>query len=347
MELYGKQGRYTAALRQYQICAEMLARELNVEPEPATTALYRQIRALRNAPRGAISEIGRPTPHQSPSQARPPTAPALEQRQITVLCGEISGLDMLAATLEPEELVDIAGKCRRRFAEIIKGLGGHIEQLAGDRFFALFGFPHAHEHSAEQAIRAGITINAELPALHPVGSANLTARVGIATSSVIAGSVKDDAPGAALELIGTAPRVANLLQTIAPPNATLIAGQTKELVKGLFECAPFAASRMSGGALTGAVWQVFGDLRSPTRFRALHWEDQPLFVGRRNRRAGLALAGRQTERRAHSLRYRRTGHWKITACTGASEADCTRAARGAALPVLAHLYRERVSPLHR
>ena len=47
MELYSKQGRYAAALRQYQTCAEVLSRELNVEPEPRTTALYREIRALR------------------------------------------------------------------------------------------------------------------------------------------------------------------------------------------------------------------------------------------------------------------------------------------------------------
>lgn len=34
----------TAALRQYQVCAELLDRELNVEPEPATKALYASIK---------------------------------------------------------------------------------------------------------------------------------------------------------------------------------------------------------------------------------------------------------------------------------------------------------------
>jgi DNA-binding SARP family transcriptional activator len=295
MELYGKQGRYTAALRQYQICAELLARELDVAPETATTTLYRQIRALRNAPRSPISEIGRPAPHQHAGQATSQTAPALEQRQITVLCGEISGLDTLAATLAPEELVEIAVEFRRRCAEIIKSLGGHIEQLAGNRFFALFGFPNAYEHSAEQAIRAGLAINAEWPALHGVSSAKLTARVGIATSSVIAVSVAEDAPGTALELIGTAPSAATFLQTIAPPNAILIAEETKKLVKGLFECAPFAASPVSGSAAAGGAWQVFGVLCSPTRFRALHRDDQPLFVGRDDEIEDLVLLWRKAK----------------------------------------------------
>src|SRR6516164_2736711 len=48
MELYCKQGRHAAALQQYRICAELLTKELGVEPEPATKALYREIREQRN-----------------------------------------------------------------------------------------------------------------------------------------------------------------------------------------------------------------------------------------------------------------------------------------------------------
>lgn len=47
MELYCRQGRRPAALRQYQICAEALARELEIEPDAATKALHRQIHAHR------------------------------------------------------------------------------------------------------------------------------------------------------------------------------------------------------------------------------------------------------------------------------------------------------------
>src|SRR6516164_1305589 len=48
MELYCKQGRHAAALHQYRVCAELLTEELGVEPEPATKALYRDIREQRN-----------------------------------------------------------------------------------------------------------------------------------------------------------------------------------------------------------------------------------------------------------------------------------------------------------
>jgi DNA-binding SARP family transcriptional activator/pimeloyl-ACP methyl ester carboxylesterase len=45
MELYARQGRRPAALRQYQRCAEALRRELGVEPEAATTRRFQEIQS--------------------------------------------------------------------------------------------------------------------------------------------------------------------------------------------------------------------------------------------------------------------------------------------------------------
>jgi TolB-like protein/DNA-binding SARP family transcriptional activator/Flp pilus assembly protein TadD len=50
MQLYVRQGRQDAALRQYELCRERLHRELGVEPEPETEHLYRDIRARRSTP---------------------------------------------------------------------------------------------------------------------------------------------------------------------------------------------------------------------------------------------------------------------------------------------------------
>src|SRR5262245_15880261 len=48
MRLYSRQGRRAAAFRQYQACVQSLQRELGVEPDEPTRALYRQL--LRGAP---------------------------------------------------------------------------------------------------------------------------------------------------------------------------------------------------------------------------------------------------------------------------------------------------------
>jgi DNA-binding SARP family transcriptional activator len=54
MQLYEAEGRPASALRQYQLCAHALRCELDVQPEEATTALYREIRVRRG--RGALSK---------------------------------------------------------------------------------------------------------------------------------------------------------------------------------------------------------------------------------------------------------------------------------------------------
>ena len=51
MQLFARTGRYGDALRQYQICAQALQRELGVEPEPETRRLYQElVRARKSAP---------------------------------------------------------------------------------------------------------------------------------------------------------------------------------------------------------------------------------------------------------------------------------------------------------
>ena len=66
MRLYTRQGRRGAALRQYQLCVAALQREMETEPEPETTALYREV--LRDRP-GAAPRGGRPAQPDTVSAA--------------------------------------------------------------------------------------------------------------------------------------------------------------------------------------------------------------------------------------------------------------------------------------
>ena len=53
MQLYASQGRRAAALRQYQLCVDVLQRELGVEPESRTRAVYRDLLPVAAAARPA------------------------------------------------------------------------------------------------------------------------------------------------------------------------------------------------------------------------------------------------------------------------------------------------------
>jgi TolB-like protein/DNA-binding SARP family transcriptional activator len=60
MRLLHEGGDRAAALRQYQICADVLERELQVEPEAATSALFEQIRKAEPAAAPAAAGASRP-----------------------------------------------------------------------------------------------------------------------------------------------------------------------------------------------------------------------------------------------------------------------------------------------
>ncbi len=87
MALYARSGQRAAAHHQYQVCERVLADELGVEPEPATRALYEQIR------RGAA-------PPQAAAQAPPFDWPEAEQERaptFVVRERELARLDALLA----------------------------------------------------------------------------------------------------------------------------------------------------------------------------------------------------------------------------------------------------------
>src|SRR5215470_12809307 len=62
MRLYAREGRRAAALRQYQLCVDVLQRELSAEPEEATKQVYREL-LPQSSPRLAVSQADS-LPHQ-------------------------------------------------------------------------------------------------------------------------------------------------------------------------------------------------------------------------------------------------------------------------------------------
>jgi len=92
-------------------------------------------------------------------------------------------------------------------------------------------------------------------------TARIHARVGIATGSVVVGDFADEGADLAPVLLGEASRFASLLQSIAEPDAVLIAASTRDLVRGLFEYRAVRRSRPrslpnrsgSGGSLARAT----------------------------------------------------------------------------------------------
>ena len=116
----------------------------------------------------------------------------------------------LASRLDPEDLREIIGAYHR---------------CAADTVTRFDGYQQAHENDAEQALRAGLALVDAVGRLQQ--SDPLRVRIGIATGHVVVGDLITSGEGQERGVVGETPNLAARLQTLAEPNAVVIAPQTR------------------------------------------------------------------------------------------------------------------------
>jgi class 3 adenylate cyclase/predicted ATPase len=199
-----------------------------------------------------------------------------ERRQLTVMACELVGLAGLSTQLDPEDLRDVTATCHRRCTEIIERHRGSVAHCSGDGLLAYFGYPDAHEHDVENAVRAGLTLIESAAQLGAGFEAQLQPRVGIATGLVVVGDLIGEG-SAQQSAVGETPNLAARLQAL---DAVVIAAGTRRLTGDLFEYHDLGAVEVKG--ITGLVraWQVLRPSVVASRFEALRGAALSRLVGR-------------------------------------------------------------------
>jgi class 3 adenylate cyclase len=77
--------------------------------------------------------------------------------------------------------------------DVAARFGGFVAQYLGDGVHVYFGYPAAHEHDAEQAVRAGLAILDAIGALKASSVEALRVRASLATGLVVVGELADAA----------------------------------------------------------------------------------------------------------------------------------------------------------
>ena len=216
----------------------------------------------------------------------------------------------------------------------------------GDGVLVYFGYPHAHEDDAEQAVRAGLALIDAVGELQ--APQRLQVRIGIATGLVVVGDLIGSRLGA-----GAGDRRRNP----EPRGAAASAGRAgrhrdcrehatadRRAVRGR----DLGPQSLKGFAEPQRAWRVLSENRALGRFEALR---SGRHAARRPRRgAGPAASplgageGGQRARRADLRRARRR---QIPPRRGAGGADRRRAAHSAALFLLAAPSGQRAASDHR
>ena len=278
MELYCRQGRHGAALRQYRTCADLLAKELGIEPDATTRALRREILREWNQRQGTTSCADAANPLGDIEIEPPATPRAPERRQVTVLACDLARASSLAARLDPEELQALIAAYQRCCTPIISRSGGAVGRFSGTEILAYFGHPQANEHDVERAVRAGLAL-VEAVSRFDFGSAGpLELRVGVASGPVVVGGFLGN--GADQQgIIGEAAQLASSLERVAAPKTVVIAASTRQLVGNLFDCDDLGRMALNGFSEPIPAWRVRGPSGVDSRFEALRAPTTPL-IGR-------------------------------------------------------------------
>jgi class 3 adenylate cyclase/tetratricopeptide (TPR) repeat protein len=207
------------------------------------------------------------------------TAASAERRQLTVMFCDLVGSTALSARLDPEDLRGIITAYHRCCTELVERNGGFVAKYMGDGVLAYFGYPQAHEHDAERAVRAGLNLVEAVPKLTTTAGSPLQVRMGIATGLVVVGDLIGAGAAQEQAVVGETPNLAARLQALAEPGTVVIAAATRRLTGGLFEYRDLGSVALRGFAENVPAWQVLGAGAAESRFEALRATTTPL-IGR-------------------------------------------------------------------
>jgi len=221
-----------------------------------------------------------PSRGDAPREAASIRRPEAERRQITALSCELVGAATGGDGGDLEDLRDAVEEFQRCISETAGRHEGLVARHFGNNVLILFGYPEAHEHEAEQAIRAGLEMCAAVRALRPAADVAMRCRVGIATGMVIiddrvrVGELRDG------ELVGGTPNLAARLAASARPDTVAVDPATRRLIGNLFDCRELGAIDTDGGSEPMRIWQVLGESVVESRFEALRGPALSPLVGR-------------------------------------------------------------------
>jgi class 3 adenylate cyclase len=156
-------------------------------------------------------------------------ATAKSYESATVLFADFKGFSLLAAKLEPEELIRLLDEAFRAFDEIVTEFKLEKIKTIGDAYMCAGGLPIKDTGHAERMVRAGLKMQ-EYLASNP----HFNARIGIHTGPLVAGVVGKHK--FVYDIWGDTVNQASRLEAAGEVGKVAISYTTKELLGSTFTC---------------------------------------------------------------------------------------------------------------
>ncbi|MDA9496221.1 adenylate/guanylate cyclase domain-containing protein [Bradyrhizobium sp. CCBAU 11357] len=270
---------YEAAFRENEIDDTVLPNLTAEDLKDLGVGIVGHRRKLLDAIAALRAEAGTAAPLSHASWATCKTAKdTAERRQVTVMFSDLVGSTSLSARMDPEDLREIISAYQTCITDTVRRFGGFVAKYMGDGVLIYFGYPQAHEDDAERAVRAGLEAIGAVGALE--FSVPLQTRIGIATGLVVVGDLIGTGSSQEQAIVGETPNLAARLQSVAQPNAVIIAEGTRRLLGNLFELADLGLQELKGIDAPARAWAVLQVSSVESRFEALHGSALTELVGR-------------------------------------------------------------------
>jgi class 3 adenylate cyclase/DNA-binding SARP family transcriptional activator len=219
-----------------------------------------------------------------------------ERRQLTIMvCNLVGGAKPHSTGIDPEDMHDRIVAFHRVAADVVARFGGFVAQYLGDGVVVYFGYPTAHEHDVEHAVRAGLAIIDAVATPSAPTDVTVQARAGIATGLAVVGEQPGSGDPPQRVAIGEAPNLAARLQAVAAPGEVVIAATTRRLVGRMFDCCALGAGELKGLPPSVEAWQVRGEAGGVSRFEARRTGALTPLVGRQEEMELLLRRWRQAK----------------------------------------------------
>ena len=206
-----------------------------------------------------------------------------ERRQLTILSCALIGAVQLAEQLDLEVFHEIMRTFHASCTAIVLQFSGHIAQRLDDSLLVYFGYPQAHEHDVQRAVRAGLALvessRSSLSALACIPEGAPGIRIGIHTGVVVVEPPSNE-DGLPLLAVGATSMVAVGLRGLAAPNAVVISETTARLVEGYFVWHLLGVKTLPGQLQPLALYQIMGEGEQQTPLEVSAIRGLTPFVGR-------------------------------------------------------------------
>ena len=173
-----------------------------------------------------------------------------ERKTVTALFADIKGSTELMEDLDPEEARTIVDPALKLMVDAVRRYDGYIPQSTGDRIFALFGAPVAHEDHPRRALHAALKMQEDLrrysAKLAAEGGVPLQCRVGVNTGEVVVRSISTGEGQSEYAPIGHTTNLASRMEAVAPVGSIAVTDQVRKLCEGYFVVKSLGPTKVKG-----------------------------------------------------------------------------------------------------